>query len=43
MVLIMRNGTYIKRLAAQGFQMETEVLEKWEVSQQVDKGKFVGF
>ena len=40
MVLIIRNGTYIKKGACQGVQMVTEVLEKWEVSQQVDKGKF---
>ena len=40
MVLVMRNGTYIKRWAFQGVQMEIEDLYNWGVTQQVDKGKF---
>ena len=36
----MRNGTYIKRWACQGVQMETEDLYNLGITQQVDKGKF---
>ena len=40
MVLIMRNGTYIKWWDCQGVQMETEDFYNWGLTQQVGKGKF---